>query len=59
MVFLEKDLDKFLEVSKGHNIKPLLKEVMATINDEDVKLYETIGLDSLTEFILKKEMEVK
>lgn len=57
MVFLKKDYNLFLMAVKRHNLQPMLREIQSTISGSPATLYEVIGLDKITEFILEREME--
>lgn len=57
MVFQKKDYELFMAAAKKHNLKPLLREISSTINNVPVTLYEVVGIDRVTEYIISKEME--
>lgn len=57
MVINGKDYDLFIKAAKRHNLRPLAREISSIINGKSVILYEIIGMDKVTEYIIEKEME--
>lgn len=57
MIFQKRDYELFMAAAKKHNLKPLLREISSVINNVPVTLYEVIGIDRVTEYIISKEME--
>lgn len=57
MVISSRNYEVFIKAAKRHNLKPLIREISSFIGGKPVTLYEAIGLDKVTEFILQQEME--
>lgn len=57
MVISSEDFEAFKEAAKRHNLRPLIREISSNINGKAVTIYEVIGLDRVTEYILTREME--